>query len=116
MIDQMSCMSLHLSLGLGLQALQLTETEATDLSNNINAAKGDCGLVLHKAMQQEKALTDTANSLLREVSHLAQQASVQHHNLLMLMDSNKGDFDCEKGRLTGNTPAARKTRKRATEL
>ena len=53
MIDQISYMPLHLSLGLGLQALQLTETEATDLGNNIKAAKGDCGLVLHEAMQQE---------------------------------------------------------------
>ena len=70
----------------------------TDLSNNFKAAKGDCGWVLHKPMQQGLALIDTANSLLREVGHLEHQASVLHNNLSLLMNLNKVDFDCENFR------------------
>lgn len=56
-IDSVSCMPLHLSLGLGKQALELVESEAISLDNSIKEANGEASPELVEAFQKREELT-----------------------------------------------------------
>ena len=61
-IDSVSCMPLHLSLGLGKQALELVESEAISLDNTIKEANGEASPELVEAFQKrEELILDCAN-------------------------------------------------------
>ena len=61
-IDSVSCMPLHLSLGLGKQALELVESEAISLDNSIKEAKGEASPELVEAFQKrEESILECAN-------------------------------------------------------
>lgn len=56
-LDSVSCMPLHLSLGLGKQALELIEKEAVSLDDAIKEANGEASPELVEAFQKRKELT-----------------------------------------------------------
>ena len=61
-IDSVSCMPLHLSLGLGKQALELVESEAISLDNTIKEANGEASPELVESFQKrEELILDCAN-------------------------------------------------------
>ena len=55
-IESVSCMPLHLSLGLGKQALELVENEAISLDNNIKEANGETCPEMTEALQRRESL------------------------------------------------------------
>ena len=55
-IDSVSCMPLHLSLGLGKQALELVESEAISLDKTIKEANGEASPELVEAFQKREEL------------------------------------------------------------
>ena len=55
-IDSVSCMPLHLSLGLGKQALELVESEAISLDKTIKEANGEASPELVEAYQKREEL------------------------------------------------------------
>ena len=55
-IDSVSCMPLHLSLGLGKQALELVESEAISLDKTIKEANGEASPELVEAFQKRDEL------------------------------------------------------------
>ena len=55
-IDSVSCMPLHLSLGLGKQALKLVESEAISLDKTIKDANGEASPELVEAFQKREEL------------------------------------------------------------
>ena len=55
-IDSVSCMPLHLSLGLGKQALELVENEAISLDKTIKEANGEASPELVEAYQKREEL------------------------------------------------------------
>lgn len=61
-IDSVSCMPLHLSLGLGKQALELVESEAISLDNTIKEANGEASPELVEAFKKrEELILECAN-------------------------------------------------------
>lgn len=61
-IDSVSCMPLHLSLGLGKQALELVESEAISLDNTIKEANGEASPELVEVFKkQEELILECAN-------------------------------------------------------
>lgn len=55
-IESVSCMPLHLSLGLGKQALEIVENEAIVLDKTIKEANGEACLELVEAFQRIETL------------------------------------------------------------
>ena len=68
-IDPVSCMPLHLSLGLGKQALELVESETISLDNTIKEANGEASPEMVEAFQKRDELIlecDTLEELLED--------------------------------------------------
>ena len=71
-LDSVSCMPLHLSLGLGKQAVDLIEREAIKLDNSMKEANGEGTSALKDAMVVRKSYEVQITQLAEEVN-LAQQ-------------------------------------------
>ena len=111
-IEQMSCMPLHISLGLGLYTLQLTEREAISFDHQIKQDRGHCGGRLETIIKQEKDLSEKADQLITELGSLDEEAGTINLQLTSLQQNHSDHFT----RPLKGTRAARESRKTAVEL
>lgn len=69
-IDSVSCMPLHLSLGLGKQALELVESEAISIDKVIKEANGEACPEMTEAFQRREALTQECSDLKEKLDEI----------------------------------------------
>lgn len=71
-INSVSCMPLHLSLGLGKQALELVESEAISLDEAIKQANGEASPELMEAFQSREAMTLQCSNLEEKLNEISE--------------------------------------------
>ena len=73
--DSLSCMPLHLSLGLGYQALQLLEKEAQRLDDKIKSARGEGTDTLRKLFAKQDNLEALQADIMQQTEEAEAQAT-----------------------------------------
>ena len=80
-LKSVSCMPLHLSLGLGKQALELIEKEAIAIDNSIKDANGEADNDLSEAITEQENLLQACSELQQKMDMMEQAANASVEQL-----------------------------------
>ena len=116
MVELASCMPLHISLGLGLQALTLADAAAGALDEEVKQARGHSGGALADAFHRQEDLLKTQDLALATLhDELEPALAVLQNNLQELHDQHSQDFMQVNGRLP-QSAKAKASRRQAVNL
>lgn len=99
-IDSVSCMPLHLSLGLGKQALELVEKEAIFLDNAIKEKNGKASQKLTTELETRASLEEECSEVEKELDVLKNAASCSQEKLNDFLQKSEAYLQKEGRRYT----------------
>jgi len=99
-IDSVSCMPLHLSLGPGKQALELVEKEAIFLDNAIKEKNGKASQKLTTELETRASLEEECSEVEKELDVLKNAASCSQEKLNDFLQKSEAYLQKEGRRYT----------------